>query len=111
MSKVFGTTSASHTVVASKHNEKTDAERDVRAKKVTGLAAETMTDRSMLPPLPFFIQGLREGHDCLDLLLSPYEKLLFHFAGPYASEPQELRMMRREIAKLTNKLASFSLFC
>lgn len=92
----------------SSQNEEPNAERKVRATKVTRPATGTMTNRSTLFRLPSTLPGLMEDDDGLAFLPSLYSELLIQLAGRYASIPQELSMIIGEIVKLTNELGSLS---
>lgn len=69
-----------------------------------------MIDRSTVLPLPFSFQVLKEDHNGLGFLPSLYPELLLKCVEPYESVSQELRLIRGEIAKLTNKTVCIALF-
>lgn len=68
MTKITGTTLAIYTVAASTRNATATAEQEVTAHKVAGLAAEVITDRSILSPL-FFKRADRGPNwfECFDI--------------------------------------------
>lgn len=108
MSKVTGTTSATHKVASFTHSEKANTERDVTATELAGPSAGMMTDWLTLPRLPLSLHGLLEDHFILGFLRSLYAELLSQLAGLYASVSQELWKIRGDIDKLTNKLVFLS---
>lgn len=62
MSKVARTTLATHAAASSTRNKNANAEQEVTATKVTGLAAGLMMNRSTLARHPSSLQGLMEDH-------------------------------------------------
>lgn len=107
--EVAGTILAAHPVSTSTRNEKGTDERDVTAKKVSGSAVGILTDKSTLPPLPFYLQVLAEEPSGFNVLPSLYAKLVSHLAEFYATVRQKIRIIRREITNLTNEFISLSL--
>lgn len=102
---IAGTTVVYQEVASSMCNEKVNAQLQVTASKLTGPAAGIMTDEPTLHLLLFLLQGLMENHVRLNFLSSQYPQLLSQLAKLHTSEPQKLRMIRVEIAKVASKLA------
>lgn len=66
VSKISGTILNSEEVVSSTRNKNVNVVQKVTVKMLSRPAVGVMMDRSTLPCLPSFLQGLIEAHDGLD---------------------------------------------
>lgn len=108
MPEVTRTALTTHDVALSTRNKKANVEREVEVNRVTEPAACIIVNRCTPPRFPSSLQKLMEDHVGLDFLLFLYAKLESQLSGSYGGVPQELRMIRIEIAKLTSELISIS---
>lgn len=82
MCKVTETTLANQEVPSFTQNKNANVEREVTVTEWTALTVTMMIDRPMLHCLPFYLQGLVEDHDSLNISSDLYARLLSQLAGP-----------------------------